>query len=71
VRDNSDLLEDRQGTEFLNADAARAAATAAASEVLAERLETGQPSDGLQFEICGDAGRLVGTVSIQAGPEPA
>jgi hypothetical protein len=71
VRDGADLLEDLEGAEFPNAEAAQADAAAAARGVLAERLKTGQPLDGLQFEICDEAGRLVATVPIQANPETA
>jgi hypothetical protein len=66
VRDGESLLEDLQGAEFPDLDAARADTVVAAREVLAERIKAGQPLDGLQYEIFDEAGRLAATVPIRA-----
>ena len=70
IRDGATLLEDREGADFASVDAAREDAAAASREVLAERLQAGQPLDGLQLEIRDEAGQLVATVPIRADAEP-
>jgi hypothetical protein len=71
VRDNDSLLEDLEGADFLDLDAARADAVAASREILAERIKAGRPLGGLRFEIHDEAGRLVATVPIRDAALPA
>ncbi len=71
VRDGDSLLEDLEGAEFPDLDAARADAVAASRDVLAERIKAGLPLGGLQFEIRDEAGRLVATVPIRDAALPA
>jgi hypothetical protein len=71
VRDNDNLLEDLEGTDFPDFEAARPDTVAASREVLAERIKAGLPLDGLRFEIFDEAGRLVATVPIRDAAQPA
>ncbi len=71
VRDSDNLFEDPDGAELPDLEAARADTVTAAREILAERIKAGQPLDGLQFEICDEAGRLVAMVPSRADGEPA
>ena len=71
VRDSDSLLEDLEGADFPDLDAARADAAAASREVLAERIEAGLPLGGLRFEIRDEAGQLVATVPIRDVAQPA
>lgn len=71
MRDSDSLLEDLEGADFPDLDAARADAAAASREVLAERIEAGLPLGGLRFEIRDEAGQLVATVPIRDAAQPA
>ncbi len=71
VRDSDGLLEDLEGADFPDLDAARADTVAASREVLAERIKAGLPLGGLQFEIRDEAGQLVATVPIRDSALPA
>ncbi|MBD0272246.1 MAG: hypothetical protein ICV73_09975 [Acetobacteraceae bacterium] len=69
--DSDSLLEDLEGAEFPDLEAARAETVAASREVLAERIKAGLPLSGLQFEIRDEAGELVATVPIRDAAQPA
>ena len=71
VRDSNSLFEDLERAEYPDVDAPRADAVAASRGGLAERVKAERPLDGLQFEICDEAGRLVATVPIRADAGPA
>ena len=57
IRDGDRWIEDREGIDFAELDAAKAEATSAARELLAERMKAGQAIDGQKFEICDASGR--------------
>ena len=69
--DSDSLLEDLEGAEFPDLEAARAETVAASREVLAERIKAGLPLSGLQFEIRDEAGEMVATVPIRDAAQPA
>ncbi len=58
----STLIEDHEGEEFANLEAAREAAIWAAREIMADRLRSGRPFGAQTFEIHDEAGRRVATM---------
>jgi hypothetical protein len=56
VKDHDHLAEDPEGVEFADLASAHAQAVAGGREILAERLLTGQPLDGLRIVICDKEG---------------
>lgn len=65
IRQGNELIEDPDGSEFVDLAAAREDARQAARELMAEALLKGEPLDGRTFEIR-DAGRsLLATVPFE------
>lgn len=62
LRDGNDVIEDPEGSAFLNLQAARQEALATAREILAERVRTGQVVGGQQIDICDSKGHRLSTV---------
>ena len=65
IRDGGELVEDPEGIDFPDLDAARREAVAAAREMLAEKILAGEEVDGQQIEICDDEGRLLAKVPFR------
>jgi hypothetical protein len=65
VRDGGRVIEDPDGSELPNLEAARAEALAAAREAIAERIRTGKVVESRSFEITGEAGRVLATVTYR------
>lgn len=70
VRDEDRLIEDQDGSELPDLEAARTEAAAAAREILAEQIRTGKEMSGRSFEITDDTGKVLATVTLRdvAGP---
>ena len=65
IRDGKTLIEDPDGTDLPNLDAARVEALAAARDILAERLRADQIVDGQRFEIMDEHGTLLDVVKFR------
>jgi len=65
VREGNRVMEDPDGGAFLDLQAARDEALAAAREMLAERLKAGRVLDGQQIDICDEAGATLATVRFR------
>ena len=63
IRDGDRLIEDPDGSELPNLEAARAEAFAAAREAIAEQIRMGKSVGGRSFEIADEAGRVLATVT--------
>ena len=70
IREAERLVEDPDGSDLPDLDAARAEAAAAAREIAAERLRAGKGLDARRFEIRDEAGRLLATVPFPEVPGP-
>jgi hypothetical protein len=68
VREAERLVEDPDGSDLPDLDAACVAAVAAAREIAAERLRAGEPLDARRFGIHDEAGRLLATVPFPGVP---
>ena len=64
ARDGDQRLDDREGTDLPDLDAARAEAAVAAREIAAERIKQGQTLDGQSLEIGDEGGRTLATVRL-------
>jgi hypothetical protein len=64
-------IEDPEGSDFTNLDAARADAVAAAREVLAEKIKAGEDARDWRLEITDEAGVLLATVRFGDAVEPS
>ena len=64
------LIEDPDGSNLPDLDAAREEAAVAAREIAAERLRAGKGLDARRFEIRDEAGRLLATVPFPEVPGP-
>jgi hypothetical protein len=62
ARQDDGLVEDPDGIELPDLEAARAEAAHAVPEIVAERLKAGQALDFRQIEICDAAGQVLATV---------
>ena len=65
VRDGELLLEDKDGTNLPNMDAALAEARASAREIAADSLKANEAIDSRKIEIVDGEGKVVGTISIR------
>lgn len=65
VRDGDALIEDPDGSDLPDLEAARAEALLAAREAVAEALRAGRAVDGRRFEIADDAGRVLASVGFR------
>lgn len=65
VRDGDALLEDKDGSELANLDAALIEARESAREIAADSLRSKERIDGRKIEIADTLGQILGTVSIQ------
>lgn len=65
IRDGSGLIEDPDGSDLPDLDAARAEALASAREILANRLRSGEVLDGQSIEITDAAGEVLATVPLK------
>jgi hypothetical protein len=63
-------IEDPQGSDFIDLDAARADAVAAARELLAENIQIGADISDWWFEITDEPGMLLTTVPFRDAIEP-
>ncbi|MBY5371758.1 MULTISPECIES: DUF6894 family protein [Rhizobium] len=66
VRRNDVFEEDLEGINLASPELAREEATAAAREIVAERIRMGNPVDGDVFEIMTEDGTLVATVPFRS-----
>ncbi|MBW8789686.1 hypothetical protein HFO94_30655 [Rhizobium leguminosarum] len=66
VRRNDVFEEDLEGIDLASPELAREEATAAAREIVAERIRMGNPVDGDVFEIMTEDGTLVATVPFRS-----
>ncbi|MBY2988605.1 DUF6894 family protein [Rhizobium leguminosarum] len=66
VRRNDVFNEDLEGIDLATPELAFEEATAAAREIVAERIRMGDPTDGDTFEIMTEDGSLVATVSFRS-----
>lgn len=65
-RDGSELVEDEEGTDLPNLEAARNEAILAAREMMAEMVLEGKVVDGQQFEINSEEGSIVDIVTFKS-----
>ncbi|WP_409999578.1 DUF6894 family protein [Rhizobium leguminosarum] len=66
VRRNDVFEEDPEGIDLASPELACEEATAAAREIVAERIRTGDPANGGAFEIMTEDGALVATVPFRS-----
>lgn len=66
VRDGDRLLEDPDGSDLPNLDAAREEALAGARLLLSEKLQRGEVIDGQRFEITDASGEVLEIVPFKA-----
>ena len=71
LRDGGELIEDPDGSDLPDLDAARAEAIAGAREAVAEGVRAGKPVLGRSVEIADGAGRVLATVTARdvLGPD--
>ena len=65
IRDGDRFLEDPDGSELPDLDAARAEAMASARELLADKIKAGEVVNGQRFEIVDEAGEVRATVPVK------
>ena len=65
LREGNHLIEDLDGSELPNLEAARAKAVAATRAAIAEQLRTGQAVGDRCFEIADEGGRVLTTVTLR------
>jgi hypothetical protein len=71
LQDGGDLVEDADGTELADVDAARQEAILAARDVLSDAIRAGRPKVPEAFVIADEAGRKLDVVPFSAVlPEP-
>jgi hypothetical protein len=66
VRRNDVFEEDLEGIDLASPEQACEEATAAAREIVAERIRMGDPADGGVFEITTEDGTTVATVPFRS-----
>ena len=64
IRDGSVFIEDPDGTELDDLDAARDEALASARDLVAARVKAGLVVDGRHFEITNEAGEILADVPL-------
>ena len=65
IRDGDEFIEDPDGSDLPDLDAARAEAVQGAREILAQKVKAGEVVDGQRIEITDDAGTLLATVPFK------
>ena len=65
-RDGSELVEDEEGTDLPDLEAARNEAILAAREMMAEMVLEGKVVDGQQFEITSEDGSIADIVTFKS-----
>ena len=66
LRDGDELIEDLEGSEFPDLEAARAEAIGAARDFVADQARSGRIMDQWQYEIWDAAGRMLAAVPLRA-----
>ena len=62
LRDGETLIEDFEGEQYVDLNAAQDDAIVAARQMMAEKIRHGEVIDGQVIEICDEDGALVATV---------
>ena len=70
-REAERLIEDPDGSNLPDLDAAREEAAVAAREIAAERLRAGEPLDARRFEIHDEGRAVAGDRAVPGGARPA
>jgi hypothetical protein len=65
LRDGDRLIEDQEGSELPDLDAARQQAMAGAREILAGKMLAGEVVNGQRFEITDEAGVVVCSLPLK------
>ena len=65
IRDGDQLIEDPDGSELPDLEAARAEALEGARTILAEKVRTGALVDGQRFEIVDESGTVRTTLPFR------
>ena len=65
IRDGDVLIEDPDGSDLPDLDAARAEALAGARDILASRLRAGEVVDGQRIEITDATGGVLAVVPLK------
>jgi len=71
IRHGDELIEDVEGQELVDLDSARNEAAASAREILAERVKSGVPTDGVQVDVCNESGTVLATVPLLSTLKPS
>jgi hypothetical protein len=66
IRKGAELLEDQEGMELVNAQAALEEGRAAAREILANRIESGDVIDDEIFEIVDEGGAIIARLPFKS-----
>ncbi|MFN7103243.1 MAG: DUF6894 family protein [Pseudorhizobium sp.] len=64
VRTASGLIQNREGSELPDLDAAKVVARQGIRDIVAEHIAAGEPLDLQGIEVCDDAGRDIATVTV-------
>ena len=64
VRDDDFLMKDPEGTEFVDLEAARTGALAAARDLLGDQIKNDQVQDNRHYEITDGTGQVLATVPL-------
>jgi hypothetical protein len=65
VRDGELLLEDKDGTDLPDLEAAFAEAREAAREIAADSLKSNEAIDGRRIEIADGSGKVLGDITVR------
>lgn len=65
IREHHEFIEDPDGADYPDLDAARAEAVHGARDILVEKLRRGDPLDGAAIEITDENGKVVETVPFR------
>lgn len=66
IRDGDEQIEDPEGSDLPNLDAARAEALAGARTILAEKVKAGELINGQRFEITDEAGTVLAVLPLKS-----
>lgn len=66
IRDGNELIEDDNGVDLPDENAAREEALASAREILADLIRAGKLLDGQQFEIVNEVGQMIAMIPFKA-----
>ncbi len=66
IRDGDTLIEDHDGSDLPDLEAARSEALAGARSILAEKVKAGEVINGRRFEIVDENGELRAVLPIKA-----